>query len=646
MSKNSEFELDLDLQLLPEWARQPANVNRYAKYEGQDENEPRRRRGDRPGGFRGQRPDRSSPRGDRRGPGPQRPGDRREGGPRGDHPRDRGRRGGPRRPLGDEIQLPPIDVSLVPEEAGVGSLAHQIKLTGRAYPLFDIAALILKRVERYHIEFEVRKNEAGEVLQPLFTCSLDDSVWLSEGEVAAHVLARHFDTLYQTEKVPTDPPKGTYTLVAQCPLSNVILGPPNLHDYNVKLRKLHTERFARMPFEVYKSRIRMVTDEAIVKQWIEEQSFRNEYTCLNVPEPLKLSSREEVEQHFRENHLPNLARNVPKARFAATGQWPPMSRGLRLLLQRTVEEQRRFPLKVATVLSQQFARHGLQFFKVNKTVTHVCVARPHYLDLDNTVVSNGVRRIVEYIRAHEGCTRRSLLQDLAPSAEPAMPAPDAAASAAAEAAPTPAPAPGSPAEAPSTPGGESAPPASDESAATAAAAPASAGEEGSPAPSTAAASAPAPSTEPQPTPEQAAVIADLHWLVHQGHVIEFTNGLMELAKPPRPRPEPARKKTPPPSASTPAAAATEESTGTPAASEAPPAPSAPPEAAVSPAESGTAPEEPPAKEPPPEPRAETKPGETGEAAALPTERIPDDAAKASEVSSDEEGSRPPGPAGS
>ena len=49
-------------------------------------------------------------------------------------------------------------------------------------------------------------------------------------------------------------------------------------------------------------------------------------------------------------------------------------------------------------------------------------------------------------------------------------------------------------------------------------------------------------TAPQPTPEQSALISDLHWLIHQGHVIEFANGIMEMAKRPAPkpiRPEPA-----------------------------------------------------------------------------------------------------------
>ena len=34
----------------------------------------------------------------------------------------------------------------------------------------------------------------------------------------------------------------------------------------------------------------------------------------------------------------------------------------------------------------------------------------------------------------------------------------------------------------------------------------------------------------------AGLVGDLHWLVHQGHVIEFANGILDTAKKPLPRP--------------------------------------------------------------------------------------------------------------
>ena len=298
------------------------------------------------------------------------------------------------------LPLPEVDLSLRPEEKGVESLARQIRMTGRAYPLFDIAQMILQKPERHVVVFSVKKNAEGKPVQPLFVCALDDTLWLSEDEAVAHVLSKHFATFYQTERTATEPPKGKYTFVAQCGMSGVILGPPNHHDYQNQLRKLHTERFSRMPFDVYKARVRIVRDEEVVKKWVDDQSWKTEYVCLNLPEAVRLDSMEAVEKHFRETHKDNIIKPVETHTLNGAAARDLRSPDLVRLVRSVWEDQRRFPLQIATVLSQQFAGHGLQFFKVNKTVTHVCVARPHYLDLAETPVSEGVKQIVEYINAH------------------------------------------------------------------------------------------------------------------------------------------------------------------------------------------------------------------------------------------------------
>jgi hypothetical protein len=382
-----------------------------------------------------------------------------------------------------EEPLPEVSAAMIPDERGVESMARQVKMTGRAFPLFDIAFLILQKPERYAVRFAVVKNPQGAPAQPLFLCALDDTVWLSESEAVAHVLNRHFATFYQAERTATEPPKGVYTFVGQCELSGVVLGPPNHHDYQNQLRKLHAERFARMPFEAFKSRVRIVRDEAVVKQWIEEQSWKTEYVCLNVPEPLKLANRDEVEKHFRAMHKDAIIKTV-ESHVVSGVACRSLRGGLGRVVARLLADQRRFPMQIATALSQSFARVGLHFFKVNKTVTHVAVARPNYLDLETTPVSAGVKRIVEFINAHPKCNRRKLVEALAPSPAPAA-----------------APAPVAPAE----------------------------GEAAAPTPGAAALVA-------EPTAEQTAVIGDLHWLVHQGHVIEFASGILETAKKPVPKP--------------------------------------------------------------------------------------------------------------
>jgi hypothetical protein len=501
MSTLPDNELDLEKLFLPAWAQEPASAKQYANYQGggEDRSDRRERRGGprppRRDGPGGERPRGNRPPGERRGPGPGREGGR--GKPFGQGRRDFDR-GEPRERRETPPPLPEINVSLMPDEKGVESLARQIKVTARAYPLFDIARLILQKPERYSVAFSVKKNAEGKAIQPLFLCALDDTLWLSEDEAVQHVLNKHFATFYQAERTATEPPKGKYTFVAQCGMSGVILGPPNYHDYQNQLRKLHAERFSRMPFEAFKSRVRIVSDEAVVKKWIEERSWKTEYVGLNVPEPVRLDSREAVEKHFRETHKENIIKPVESHTLGGVAARNLRSPGLTWLVRQSWEDQKRFPLQLATTLSQQFASQGLQFFKVNKTVTHVSVARPHFLDLETTPVSEGVKRIVDFINAHPRTTRRKLMEALAPA-----PAPKTVidiSPAGIEAAPQ-------------------QPPAA------------------------------------EPSAEQTAVISDLHWLIHQGHVIEFADGRLDTAKKPVPKPPKPEKKPAPPAAEVPAAEA-------------------------------------------------------------------------------------------
>ncbi|MBL6764471.1 MAG: hypothetical protein ISQ14_05905 [Verrucomicrobiae bacterium] len=132
-------------------------------------------------------------------------------------------------------------------------------------------------------------------------------------------------------------------------------------------------------------------------------------------------------------------------------------------------------------------------------MTYVAVSRPHYLDTDITPVSDGIKRLVAFIDQTENCTRRKIFDALAPTKVIAV--------------------------SPPVDGGSAEPVALDE-----------ASTEEAPAEET------APAPKPEVSPEMKAVNADLHWLIHQGHVLELSNGVIESAKKPRPRPEQQPKK--------------------------------------------------------------------------------------------------------
>ena len=108
--------------------------------------------------------------------------------------------GGPRRDFGHvggrgseartprSRTVPDVDVQFRPDDHGVDSLPRQIKMTGRAYPLFGSRRLFWERPERYNAIFSGEQKPTVAVVQPLFVCAPDDTLWLSEDEAVAYAL--------------------------------------------------------------------------------------------------------------------------------------------------------------------------------------------------------------------------------------------------------------------------------------------------------------------------------------------------------------------------------------------------------------------------------------------------------------------------
>ncbi|SVB98490.1 uncharacterized protein METZ01_LOCUS251344, partial [marine metagenome] len=174
------------------------------------------------------------------------------------------------------------------------------------------------------------------------------------------------------------------------------------------------------------------------------------------------------EAHFRSTHLVEAVEEVQTHSLSGTAAKELRDpHALAEYLRDQWHRQKHFPMQVATHLSKIFSGMGLQFFKKDKKVTHVSVAKPNYLDVEVEPVSDGIRKVIQFIEVTPNCTRRHILENLGGLAhvEPKE--------------------------------GENPPPMVEQ------------------------------------TEEQKQLISDIHWLIHQGHVLEFSNGIIETAKKPR-----------------------------------------------------------------------------------------------------------------
>lgn len=405
------------------------------------------------------------------------------GGPKGG---DRRPREQSQRPEPPPNPFPWLRIAFVATPPAVETVARQIRHTGRTYSLFDIARILLRNPESYTLDL----TSAPPPSQGPFYLAADGSVWLTLESAARHILRTRLEDFYRVEIVEVEPPKGQFTSVAVCGISGALLGPTNLHDYERKVRALHRAKFSHMGFEAYRSRLRVDRSPEMVEKWRAEASKATRYFLKGEEGTEALESLEAVERHFLAHHAAEQIRSESFARVSGDPKKARVDSALGPLLNHACAEEERFPLRLAQSLSRALSEIGLRFHKNQGRTTLVSAARPRHLNLEETAVSDSLKKIIELVRGRKHIRRRELLDLLAP-----LP-PEASVAPVAEAADVP----------------------SQESAEAVA-------SEVTPA-----------SVAAVKSPEEAArdvVIQDLLWLTHEGYVIEYADSRLELVPPPK-----------------------------------------------------------------------------------------------------------------
>ena len=434
-------DLVLDLNFVPQWARRPPDASRFARF---DDAEHEGRRG---GGSRGPERTGRDTRGDHR----PRPGDdrarRRDRGS--DAPARRSEAGGPSAPTarepnaspdirgrapsgpreavrrdradGESAREPsspeflPLSVRFLPERKPLSDLIRRISSTSRAYPLLEVASLLMAQEGCCYVKVEVLPQASD---FHLFQCRHCRTLALSAEAIEAHVVEDHLDMFFDVLEEAVDPPSGVFVCVAKCGYSGVLLGPPNHHSYAEAVKRLHASRFANMDFEVYRRHIQTSHAPEDVERWKAECSKRVVYRLKATEESMSWG---DAQRHMRTVVLPgsveSLRRAVLSEKEAHAVRDPAIRRTIRIEWQ----DESRFPIHLAFALRAAFRHRGLHQFKSGgghgKGINFVTTVKPAALDPDTAIAE--IRDTLLFLRAHPGCTRQEMVEALRPGADPA-----------------------------------------------------------------------------------------------------------------------------------------------------------------------------------------------------------------------------------
>jgi hypothetical protein len=345
----------------------------------------------------------------------------------------RDRDGGERRPFqgrgrdqGDRREAPPrieearpeegVRVTIAPDPQAVHLIGKEVHQVARVYPLFDVAKILLAEKARCRAVFEAPEPHA-----PLIRGKLEESVFLTREEAVRHLWNSDLrNELIEEETIEVDPPTGNFQAIARCGISGEWLGPVNFHSYQTNLRRLHRERFGRMPFEVYAAKVRTERGDEAVNAWLETMKQKTRWRIKDEGDEAWIEDRGEAERALGTRCFDKAFEEVRTADVSGAIPAKNLSPSLLISLKIAGTHARNHPAILIPAVCRAVEAEHLPVFK-RQGKLHTGPARPHPLPL-NQVLAERPAQMVAFIRENKPAKLEGLWNSVLPEGSTAPPA--------------------------------------------------------------------------------------------------------------------------------------------------------------------------------------------------------------------------------
>ncbi|MEO5714065.1 MAG: hypothetical protein ABIT37_11310 [Luteolibacter sp.] len=325
------------------------------------------------------------------------------------------RRDGPPR----QEEAPPAEgvrVTIAPDPQAVHLIGKEVHAVARVYPLFDVAKILLAEKARCRAVFEAPEPHA-----PLIRGKLDECVFLTREEAVRHLWNSDLrNELIEEETIEVDPPTGNFQAIARCGISGEWLGPVNFHSYQTNLRRLHRERFANMPFEIYSSKVRTERGEEAVNAWLETMKKKTRWRLKGDGDDTWIDDRAEAERAIAARCFDKAFEETRKAEVSGAVPAKNLSPSLLTSLKLSGSHARKHPAILIPAVCRSIEAEHLPVFK-RQGKLHTGPARPHPLPL-NAVLAERPGVMVAWIRENKPAKLEGLWKAVLPEGSTAPPA--------------------------------------------------------------------------------------------------------------------------------------------------------------------------------------------------------------------------------
>ena len=315
-------------------------------------------------------------------------------------------------------RLKPLEaeVKILPETKALGTIIRKLQADTHAYKLKDLAYFFLDNPSSVLLKITPRTSQTSQTSQTshtFFQCKACGFASTNEADVLEHIAIAHLGEYYDSKEVECEPPKGNFNCVAKCGLSGVLLGPPNIHEFNAVVKEMIRTKYPTMSEEQYRAHIEMVRDADTIEEWRKGATKKTMFFTKGTAdqEGVQGLSREQAEGEFKRTILPSLIDTPKHLMITAEVAMKSPVKPLQWAVKDAVEQERRAPYNMCFALRGAFHHRKLKFFRVNDARGQEFVTNVEYKEFDAEHAIPELAAAAKFVAEHPCCDKSEFPQE-------------------------------------------------------------------------------------------------------------------------------------------------------------------------------------------------------------------------------------------
>ena len=326
-----------------------------------------------------------------------------------------------RRPRFEDRPKPlDVEVKVLPETKALGTIIRKLQSDTHAYKLKDLAYFFLDNPSSVLLKITPKSKQGGEGRETgdarreaFYQCKACGFASTNESDVLEHIATAHLGEYYDSKEIECEPPKGNFNCVAKCGLSGVLLGPPNIHEFNAVVKEMIRTKYPEMSEEQYRSHIEMVRDADTIEEWRKGATKKTVFFAKGTAdqEGAPGLSREQAEGEFKRTIMPSLIDTPKNLMITAEVAMRSPVKPLQWAVRDAVEQERRAPYNMCFALRGAFHHRKLKFFRANDARGQEFVTNVEYKEFDAEHAIPELAAAAKFVAEHPCCDKSEFPQE-------------------------------------------------------------------------------------------------------------------------------------------------------------------------------------------------------------------------------------------